>query len=285
MLIVRPDLRGRGPGPRARAVGRAAGQGRGQGRGRGPRPGAGARAGGEGRGPGPWARAAGQGPADSLTNSTPSHVMVGKRPPTIVDRYGIPDSTHGLARPGPDQSRNRSESDHTAAPGGIWQERTDAGRRTPPPWAQGRGPGGGRSIRRDACQPIPDAARPAAVHPPRPDPDAARGRRHRYEPDGLLIVDAAGRITTSAPGPRGPEPRSGRDAVVDLRPWLVLPGLVDLHVHLPQVPHAGLGFGTPLLDWLRRYVFPLEHDFTRRSPRSSRRPSTGHSPRPAPRPP
>ena len=28
------------------------------------------------------------------------------------------------------------------------------------------------------------------------------------------------------------------------------------------MPHAGLGFGTPLLDWLRRYVFPLEHDFT-----------------------
>ncbi|HLY15324.1 MAG TPA: guanine deaminase [Candidatus Limnocylindrales bacterium] len=85
-----------------------------------------------------------------------------------------------------------------------------------------------------------------------------------YEADGAVVVDAAGRITSVGPwdpdgtGAAGP----ASDAVVDLRPWLVLPGLVDLHVHLPQVPHAGLGFGTPLLDWLRRYVFPLEHDFT-----------------------
>ena len=78
------------------------------------------------------------------------------------------------------------------------------------------------------------------------------------------VVDAAGRITSV--GPWRPElgaaAEPAAEPLVDLRPWLILPGLVDLHVHLPQVPHAGLGFGTPLLDWLRRYVFPLEHDFT-----------------------
>ncbi|HEY2887499.1 MAG TPA: amidohydrolase family protein, partial [Candidatus Limnocylindrales bacterium] len=88
-------------------------------------------------------------------------------------------------------------------------------------------------------------------------PLAAGG--HRFEPDGLLSVDAAGRITAIGPFA---ETSAALGPVVDLRPWLVLPGLVDLHVHLPQVPHAGLGFGTPLLDWLRRYVFPLEHDFS-----------------------
>jgi guanine deaminase len=87
-------------------------------------------------------------------------------------------------------------------------------------------------------------------------PLAAGG--HRFEADGLITVDAAGRITSIGPFAETP----GLGPVVDVRPWLVLPGLVDLHVHLPQVPHAGLGFGTPLLDWLRRYVFPLEHDFT-----------------------
>src|ERR1019366_9109184 len=85
-------------------------------------------------------------------------------------------------------------------------------------------------------------------------PLAAGGSR--YESDGVVVVKADGRIGSVGPWQAVSGP------VVDLRPWLVLPGLVDLHVHLPQVPHAGLGFGTPLLDWLRRYVFPLEHDFT-----------------------
>ncbi len=81
----------------------------------------------------------------------------------------------------------------------------------------------------------------------------------RFEPDGLLTVDAAGRIAaigawTADAAADGP--------VIDLRPLLILPGLIDLHVHLPQVPHAGLGFGTPLLEWLQRYVFPLERDFS-----------------------
>jgi guanine deaminase len=85
-------------------------------------------------------------------------------------------------------------------------------------------------------------------------PLAAGGSR--YEPDGLVAVEADGRIGLVGPWSAQAGP------VIDVRPWLILPGLIDLHVHLPQVPHAGLGFGTPLLDWLRRYVFPLEHDFS-----------------------
>jgi len=46
--------------------------------------------------------------------------------------------------------------------------------------------------------------------------------------------------------------------VVDLRPLVLLPGLVDLHAHLPQLPNAGLGAGLDLLTWLGRYIFPLE---------------------------
>jgi guanine deaminase len=48
---------------------------------------------------------------------------------------------------------------------------------------------------------------------------------------------------------------------VDLRPLLLLPGLVDLHAHLPQLPNAGLGGGLHLLDWLERYIYPLERGF------------------------
>ncbi len=107
-------------------------------------------------------------------------------------------------------------------------------------------------------------------------PLAAGGTR--YEHDGVVAVDESGRITAVAPYERwateGDEAPSGIPAppdvaplpaprIIDLRPWLLMPGLVDLHVHLPQVPAAGLGAGLDLLTWLDRYIFPLERTFDR----------------------
>src|SRR4029078_13652541 len=48
------------------------------------------------------------------------------------------------------------------------------------------------------------------------------------------------------------------DGALDLRPWVVLPGMVDLHAHLPQLPNAGLGFALDLLTWLDRLEFPAQ---------------------------
>jgi guanine deaminase len=87
-------------------------------------------------------------------------------------------------------------------------------------------------------------------------PLAAGGTR--YESDGRIDVDAAGRIAAVGPW-TGDAP--GASAAIDLRPLLVLPGMVDLHVHLPQLPNAGVGAGLDLLTWLRRYIFPLERAF------------------------
>jgi guanine deaminase len=47
------------------------------------------------------------------------------------------------------------------------------------------------------------------------------------------------------------------DDVVDLTGGLVLPGLVDTHVHYPQV-RVIAGLGMPLLDWLDRCALPEE---------------------------
>ncbi|KRN58976.1 guanine deaminase [Limosilactobacillus secaliphilus] len=38
----------------------------------------------------------------------------------------------------------------------------------------------------------------------------------------------------------------------------LLPGFVDLHVHAPQWPQAGLALDLPLAKWLNHYTFPLE---------------------------
>ncbi|MFK7997547.1 MAG: guanine deaminase [Granulosicoccus sp.] len=39
---------------------------------------------------------------------------------------------------------------------------------------------------------------------------------------------------------------------------LIIPGLVDLHVHAPQWPQFGKALHLPLEDWLQKYTFPLE---------------------------
>ena len=78
-----------------------------------------------------------------------------------------------------------------------------------------------------------------------------------YLPDARVEVDAAGRLAVASPWRAGAHEAS----VIDLRPWLVMPGLVDLHAHLPQLPNAGVGAGLDLLTWLERYIFPLERDF------------------------
>lgn len=75
----------------------------------------------------------------------------------------------------------------------------------------------------------------------------------RYEPDGVLEVNSEGRIVRVGSW--------GSGQAIDLRPWVVMPGLVDLHAHLPQLPHAGLGAGLDLMTWLKRYVFPVEREF------------------------
>lgn len=39
---------------------------------------------------------------------------------------------------------------------------------------------------------------------------------------------------------------------------LIIPGLIDLHVHAPQWPQMGKALHLPLEDWLQKYTFPLE---------------------------
>jgi guanine deaminase len=86
-------------------------------------------------------------------------------------------------------------------------------------------------------------------------PLGAGGTAH--EPDGLVVVDATGRLTWAGAATGHP----ALPEAIDVRPWVAMPGLIDLHVHLPQLPNAGVGAGLDLLTWLERYIFPLERDF------------------------
>jgi guanine deaminase len=99
-------------------------------------------------------------------------------------------------------------------------------------------------------------------------------------PDGVVSVGVRGAIdwvgsaadwaarlpdVASIDGLRNHDDRSSDEPIdlqpIDLRPLVLLPGMVDLHAHLPQLPNAGLGAGLDLLTWLDRYIFPLERRF------------------------
>lgn len=46
--------------------------------------------------------------------------------------------------------------------------------------------------------------------------------------------------------------------VYDYTGYLIIPGLVDLHLHAPQYIFIGLHMDMELLDWLNKYTFPAE---------------------------
>jgi len=62
-----------------------------------------------------------------------------------------------------------------------------------------------------------------------------------------------GRIT--AIGPTIHEPH---DRVIDARGGYILPGFVQTHIHLCQTLFRGFADDLPLMDWLRRRVWPME---------------------------
>jgi guanine deaminase len=41
-----------------------------------------------------------------------------------------------------------------------------------------------------------------------------------------------------------------------------MPGMVDTHTHLPQLPNAGIGFALDLLSWLDQLTFPTERSWS-----------------------
>jgi guanine deaminase len=76
-----------------------------------------------------------------------------------------------------------------------------------------------------------------------------------YVPAGELVVDGAGKIAAVHAQDAGRPPRDAR--IVDLPGRLLIPGLVDAHVHIPQIDILGVA-SESLLDWLHGHVFPSE---------------------------
>ena len=80
-----------------------------------------------------------------------------------------------------------------------------------------------------------------------------------FEADGGLLVGEDGRIRAAGPFEKVAAGQPGLEAV-DLRPHWILPGLVDLHAHLPQLGAVACD-GFELLPWLETHIFPAEARF------------------------
>lgn len=78
----------------------------------------------------------------------------------------------------------------------------------------------------------------------------------RFLDDGVLVIGEDGRIEAIEPWSGAPNGALVRD----VRPFLLVPGFVDAHLHYPQTRVIGSATG-PLLPWLERTVFPEEARF------------------------
>ena len=77
--------------------------------------------------------------------------------------------------------------------------------------------------------------------------------------DGAIVVDGEGKI--SACGEFAKMKKKFPVATVkDHRGKVIMPGLIDCHIHLPQLDQRGK-HGATLLGWLDKYIFPAERAF------------------------
>lgn len=79
--------------------------------------------------------------------------------------------------------------------------------------------------------------------------------RHEFEYlDDVVIAVDAGEISSITPAAHF----EGRIDVTLEANTVLIPGLIDLHIHAPQWPQLGTGYDVPLDEWLFEYTFPIE---------------------------
>jgi 5-methylthioadenosine/S-adenosylhomocysteine deaminase len=89
--------------------------------------------------------------------------------------------------------------------------------------------------------------------------------------DALDVVDGAVSVRDGRIVGVGAEPDGAHDTIVDARGAYLLPGFIQTHVHLCQTLFRGYADDMPLLEWLRRRVWPLEAAHTPETLRASAR--------------
>jgi guanine deaminase len=80
-----------------------------------------------------------------------------------------------------------------------------------------------------------------------------------YFDDGLLVVEN-GLVEQAGPAETLLPDLAENVEIIDYRDMLIIPGMIDCHVHFPQIDIIA-SYGEQLLDWLNKYAFPVEQKF------------------------
>jgi len=89
--------------------------------------------------------------------------------------------------------------------------------------------------------------------------------------DALDVVQGSVSVRDGRIAAVGVEPADRHDAVIDAGGAYLLPGFIQTHVHLCQTLFRGYADDMPLLEWLRRRVWPMEAAHTPQTLRASAR--------------
>lgn len=81
-----------------------------------------------------------------------------------------------------------------------------------------------------------------------------------YFEDGLIVVDKNGHVSQIGEAEPLLPSLPANTKLVDYSGKLILPGLIDTHVHYPQTDVIA-SYGVDLLHWLNTYTFPTEDQF------------------------
>lgn len=92
---------------------------------------------------------------------------------------------------------------------------------------------------------------------------SAREPKWSYLPDAILWI-ADGRVKQLGPAQLIAQQLPDGAQIEHYPDQILIPGLIDMHVHYPQLEMIA-AYGTQLLDWLNRYTFPVEQKYADKS--------------------
>ena len=98
------------------------------------------------------------------------------------------------------------------------------------------------------------------------DPAIAGDKAHRFFPKGALVIEAGKVTRLGFEKDILPQLESQAESIDVVRydGKLIMPGMIDTHIHLPQTEMIG-AYGEQLLEWLTEYAFPTEKKFSDRA--------------------
>ena len=110
------------------------------------------------------------------------------------------------------------------------------------------------------------------IHDSRPDPQTLiRNATILTMNDSLDIVEGSVVVSGGRIVSVGPEPQTPCDLVINAGGAYLLPGFIQTHVHLCQTLFRSYADDMPLLEWLRRRIWPMEAAHTASTLRAATR--------------